>query len=126
MAIVATNAETSERGGEREERASQQGVFAVRGYRGNLQGPSAGNPRNKSQEGNYRVGSGFASTCQYPRGRGAYRGTRSIRAESRTSVRDGTAPEMGVGLYRGTPAGGGTAPGFVRTGSRTPVGEGSA
>jgi hypothetical protein len=112
MAIVATNAEIPERDGEREERAPRQRVFAVRGNRGNLQGPSVWNPRNKSQEGNYRVGSGLASRGRYPRGRGAWRGTRSFRTESRTSVRDGTASGPRVGLYGGTPAGGGTAPEF--------------
>jgi hypothetical protein len=126
MAIVATNVETSERDGNRNERASKQNVFAVRGDRGKFQGPSVWNPRSKSQEGNYRVGSGFTSTGQYPRGRGAWKGTRSFRTESRTSVRDGAAPGMGVGLYRGTSAGGGAAPAIVRAGSRTFAGEGSA
>jgi hypothetical protein len=68
MAIVATNAEKSERDGERDEKVIRQRVFAVRGGRGNIQGPSVWNPRNKSQEGNYRVGNGFNSTGQYPRG----------------------------------------------------------
>jgi hypothetical protein len=101
-------------------------VVAVGGDRGSLQGPSNWTPRNKTQEGTYRVGSGFISTGQYPRTRGAGRGTRSFRTESRTSVRDGTASGMNVGLYRGTSAGGGTPPDLVRAGSRTSVGEGSA
>jgi hypothetical protein len=71
MAVVATNVETSERDGNRDDRASKQNVFAVRGNRGNLQEPSVWNPRNKSQEGMYRAGRGFTSTGQYSRGRGA-------------------------------------------------------
>jgi hypothetical protein len=71
MAIVATNVETSERDGDRNERASRQKVFAVRSDRENFQGPSVWNPQNNYQEGKYRVGSGFTSTDQYLRGRGA-------------------------------------------------------
>jgi hypothetical protein len=75
MAIVATNVETSDKDVDRNDRNFKQRVFAVRGDRGNLQGPSVWNPRIKSQEGKYRVGSGFTSTGQYPRGRGAWLGT---------------------------------------------------
>jgi hypothetical protein len=68
MAIVATDVETFEREGDRDERASKQKVFTVRGGRGNLQGPSVWRPRNKSQEGKYRVGRGFTSMGQYQGG----------------------------------------------------------
>jgi hypothetical protein len=73
-----------------------------------------------------RVGSGFTPTGQYSRGRGVWKGTCSFQTDSRTSVRDGSAPETGDGLHRGTPARGCTAPSFVRAGSRTFAGEGSA
>ena len=126
MAVVATNVETNERNNNQNDRASRQNVFAVRGDREKLQGPSVWNPQRKIQEGSYRAGRGFTSTGQYSQGRGAYTGTRSCRTESRTSVRDGAAPGMGVGLYRGTSAGGGAAPAFVRAGSRTFAGEGTA
>jgi hypothetical protein len=126
MAVVATNLETSERDSNRNDRASKQNVFAVRGDGGKFQGPSVWNPRNKPQEGKYRAGRGFTPTGQYLRGRGAWRGTRSFRTESRTSVRDGAAPGMGVGLHRGTSPEGGTAPDLVLAGSRTFVGDGAA
>jgi hypothetical protein len=102
-AIVTTNVKTSERDG----RAFKEKAFAVRGGRGYLQRPSGWNPQNESQEGRYRVGRGITSTGQHPRARGAWRGTRSFRTGSRTLLRDGAAPGMGVGLYRGTSAGGG-------------------
>jgi hypothetical protein len=101
MAIVATNAERAERDHDRDERGPKQRMFAVRGNRGNFQGRAVWSPQNKSQEGGYRVGWGGSTPVQSTLGRGAWRGTRSFRAESRTSV------------------GGGTAPHSVRAGSRT-------
>jgi hypothetical protein len=89
MAIVATNTETSERDGDRNETASKRNVFAVRGDRGSLQGPCVWNPCNKSQEGKYR-----AAVDSLPRvspRRGAWKVTRAFRAGSRTSVGEGSA-----------------------------------
>jgi hypothetical protein len=51
MAIVATNAERAERDQEKDERETRQSVFAVGGNRGNFQGRTVWNPRNKSQKG---------------------------------------------------------------------------
>jgi hypothetical protein len=126
MAVVTTNVETSDRDGDRNDRASKYNVFVVRGDRGKFQGPRVWNSRNKSQDCKYWVDRGFTPTGQYPRDRGANRGTRSFQTESRTSVWDGATPGMGVRLYRGTSAGGGTAPDPVWAGSLTFAGEGVA
>jgi hypothetical protein len=45
MAIIATNAEASERDGDRDNRSTRQTIFAIRGDHGNLQGPNNWTPR---------------------------------------------------------------------------------
>jgi hypothetical protein len=49
-----------------------------------------------------------------------------LSGSSRTSVGNGTAPGMEVGLYRKTSSGGGMEPNLVRAGNQTSVRDGTA